>query len=695
MGNLVDEGHQIKFNGKLLSELATKPSRRIHWLPQDRVKMEQWLRANRTTAFLEDTSDTCLNQLALAIGLEFRRLDQEQKTLVKAKMRSSLKYTLNKLKLSGEVSERWDPRGKQVVLDWTQSKGRSLRGIQDGINNSPCAAPPTHHLTPPVLPTRFLPPERSSRSATPYSVQANFVETDLQRATEEFYRQKAHLDKFEDLISPRHKTNHQGAIAQYVSAVRDTRRHSDREVELSMGRGQAARKETPTADRTLARGRDHINLEPCKTSLRSLTPEMAERKSPALHESDSTKAHRKFIQKLREGSYLSGTTTKNDEGMIPEVDEVVWTSADEHFQQRLVNTSVPDTPPVPKRSAAGNRALRQQSSSNNKVLQRSSRPDQPKSPTSLYKEPSLVYPHPDLVNGVKWTFGMRLCLGLLVALDVLLQEWMACSRIVTAFRAGAACSRACSGICRQSKQAHSDCSQAALSPLEKGSTSPGQNTLSADILLHGLSTTAVPTLQSDLPASPFLTAIGGFVGKITGGGNIRAETAGRPFQEEAIATDMRESVSAVKIALQRQSPQSQPLDQSEVQTASQEQNHSQIVPPVPAPTDGLIQRYRSKVEDAILRMNAMINTRMNAKSDTCKSEDYKTLHKYYTGVSVVRTMSASEYLELSRDARPQDSIVVCTMAEATSIINRGPPTIPVLIPGTPNPQRLKIDTFLA
>ncbi|KAF5555101.1 hypothetical protein FNAPI_6230 [Fusarium napiforme] len=158
---------------------------------------------------------------------------------------------------------------------------------------------------------------------------------------------------------------------------------------------------------------------------------------------------------------------------------------------------------------------------------------------------------------------------------------------------------------------------------------------------------------------------------------------------------MRRSVSAVKAALQRQSPQSQPLDQNEIQTESQEQNHSQIVSPVPAPADSLIQSYRSKAKDAILRMNVMIDARMKAKSDTRESEDYKSLHKYCTGVRVGRTMSALEYLDLAQDARPQDSIVVCTMAEATSILNRGPPTIPVLIIGTPNPQRLKIDTFLA
>ncbi|KAF5576269.1 hypothetical protein FPCIR_12698 [Fusarium pseudocircinatum] len=120
---------------------------------------------------------------------------------------------------------------------------------------------------------------------------------------------------------------------------------------------------------------------------------------------------------------------------------------------------------------------------------------------------------------------------------------------------------------------------------------------------------------------------------------------------------MRRSVSAVKTALQRQSPQSQPLDQPAIQTESQEQNHSQIVPPVPTLADGLIQCYRSKAEDAILRMNAMLNARRNAKSDACESEDYKSLHKYCTGVSVGRTMSASEYLELGRDDRPQDSIV--------------------------------------
>ncbi|KAF5555100.1 hypothetical protein FNAPI_6229 [Fusarium napiforme] len=460
MGKLTGEGHQIKFNGKLLSELATKISRRIHWLPQDRVKMEQWLRANRTTAFLEDTSDTCLNQLALAIGLDFRRLNKEQKTLVKAKMRSSLKYTLNKLKVSGEVSERWDPRGKQVVLDWTQSESHSRHGIRDGLNNSPCVAPPTLHLTPPVLPTydhqsrtpgtsntfssRHISQKHptASNSAVqsdsledgldrepedfyrqddhldqppPYSVRANFVDIDLERATEEFYLQKAHLDRFEDIICQRHRTKSQDAIAP--SAARDTQRRSDREVEIPMGRGQAARKETPTADRTVARGGDYINPKPYKTSLRPLTLEMAERKSPALLESDSTKAHRKFIQELREGSYISRPTTKNADGMIPPVDEAVCTRADEHFKQRLVNTSVPDTLPVRRRSGPDHTALRRQDRSEHKAAQRPSQLDRksisPRPRNIAVKESSPIYLHPDLVKGVDRT--VLFCLGLLLA----------------------------------------------------------------------------------------------------------------------------------------------------------------------------------------------------------------------------------------------------------------------------------------
>ncbi|CVL07187.1 uncharacterized protein FMAN_15316 [Fusarium mangiferae] len=147
--------------------------------------------------------------------------------------------------------------------------------------------------------------------------------------------------------------------------------------------------------------------------------------------------------------------------------------------------------------------------------------------------------------------------------------------------------------------------------------------------------------------------------------------------------------------LPRQSSESQPLNQLEAQAQSQGQIYSQIVPPVPAPAGDLIQSYRSKAEDAVSRMMAMIDARKNAKSGTRESEDYKSLHKYCRGVSVGRTMSASDYMDLSQSTKPQDSIIVCTMAEATEIFIKGPPTIPVLIVGTPNPRPLRIDTFLA
>ncbi|CVL07188.1 uncharacterized protein FMAN_15317 [Fusarium mangiferae] len=466
MGKLVGEGLQISFNGKLLSELVTKTSRRMHWLPQDRVVMEQWLRANHTTAFLEDTSDACLQQLAFAIGLDFRRLNEGQKKVVKAKMRSSLKYTLNKLKVSGEVSERWDPEGKQVVLDWTGSSGQTLRGIHDSINNTPCPAPPTHQLLPrawstddhqgrvpgtgnplpsnqmsqthPTIPPysmqmnpveddeleraaeEFYRQEDHIDQPPPYSAQANFVEVDLERTTEEFYRARAYLDQFSDLISARDKTKDQDTIAQYISVVPDTRRHSAREVDMSVDRRQAARKESRTAGQELARRRNYINLETQKTSSRSLMPEMAERKSPALHESESTRAHRKFVKELRRGSHMSKTTPKMNEPAVTAVEEATCTRCDEHYQKRLLETSVPDTVPARRQSVRDHRALRQRSCSDNKVLQRPSpsnqKPIQRPSRTVPYKELSLVSLHPDLVNGVKWPKAMWFCLGLLLAL---------------------------------------------------------------------------------------------------------------------------------------------------------------------------------------------------------------------------------------------------------------------------------------
>ncbi|KAF5542072.1 hypothetical protein FPHYL_11653 [Fusarium phyllophilum] len=48
--NSTQEELQIKFNGKLLSELASKTSRRIHWFHQDRVAMEQWLQLTCVSA---------------------------------------------------------------------------------------------------------------------------------------------------------------------------------------------------------------------------------------------------------------------------------------------------------------------------------------------------------------------------------------------------------------------------------------------------------------------------------------------------------------------------------------------------------------------------------------------------------------------------------------------------------------------
>ncbi|KAF5651904.1 hypothetical protein F25303_3805 [Fusarium sp. NRRL 25303] len=466
MGKLVGEGLQIRFNGKLLSEVATKTSRRMHWLPQDRVVMEQWLRANRTTAFLEDTSDACLNQLAFTIGLDFRRLNEDQKKVVKAKMRSSLKYTLNKLKVSGEVSERWDPQGKQVVLDWTRSSGHTLREIHDSINNSPCSATPAHQLPPrawstddhqgrilgtgnplpskqmsqttPTIPpysvqTNSVEDDELERTAEefyrqedhvdqppPYSAQANFVEVDLERATEDFYRAKAHLDRFADLINSTYKTKDQEAIPRYAYATPDTQRHSAREVEIPMGREQAARKESPTTGHELANGSDCINLETQKTSLRSLMPEMAERKSSALHESKSTRAHRKFVEELRGRSHMSNTTPKITEPAVTAVEEAACTRCDEHFQQRLLKISVPNTVPARRQSVQDHRALQQRSRSDDKALQWPSRSDrnsiqrQPR--TVPYKELTPVSLHPDLVNGVKWPKAMWFCLGLLLAL---------------------------------------------------------------------------------------------------------------------------------------------------------------------------------------------------------------------------------------------------------------------------------------
>ncbi|KAF5716318.1 hypothetical protein FGLOB1_2598 [Fusarium globosum] len=620
MGKLVGEGLQISFNGKLLSELATKTSRRIHWLPQDRVVMEQWLRANHTTAFLEDTSDACLEQLAFTIGLDFRRLNGDQKKVVKAKMRSSLKYTLNKLKVSGEVSERWDPQGKQVVLDWTQSAGQTLRGIHDSINNTPCPAPPTHQLAPrvwstddhqgqvpgtgttlsskqtsqmhPTVPSYFLqasPAEDDELEFAaeefyrqkdhvdqppPYSAQANFVEVDLERATEDFYRAKAHLDRFADLINSTYKTKDQDAIAHYTSVVPDTRRHSARQVAISVDRGQAARKESRTTGQEPASGSNYIGPERHNTSSRSLMPEMAERKSPALHESESTRTHRKFVEELQGRSHMSKTTPKMNEPAVTAVEEAACTRCDEHFQKRLLKTSIPDTVPGRRQSVQDHRALWQRARSDNKVRQRSS----PSNQKPIQRQPRMVPPKE-------------------------------------------------------------------LTPFEIHNSN----------IFFRKSSRSPPAIIADVtefaPAASFM--------------GLQSCRCMFPWPLEA----EQASTPGLLPSWIDSSCRCFRLD--------------------------LIETYRYKAEDALSRMIAMIDARKNAKTGTRESEDYKSLHKYCTGVSVGRTMSASDYMDLSQGTKPQDSIIVCTVAEATEIFIKEPPIISVLIVGTPNPRPLRIDTFLA
>ncbi|KAM0433230.1 hypothetical protein ACHAQK_009279 [Fusarium lateritium] len=139
MGLLEGEGDQLTYNGKFISEIASNSQQRVHWWPQDRLKMQQWLIEHRHSETSLKTAGSSLTTLARDVGLDLDRLDRKQRMVMRKKMLSSLDYTLKFFKQKGLIAESWDPRAKRRVVNWPEELVRDIGegqhvGVEDVTN---------------------------------------------------------------------------------------------------------------------------------------------------------------------------------------------------------------------------------------------------------------------------------------------------------------------------------------------------------------------------------------------------------------------------------------------------------------------------------------------------------------------------------------------------------------------------------
>ncbi|QGI88693.1 hypothetical protein CEK25_003649 [Fusarium fujikuroi] len=149
------------------------------------------------------------------------------KKVVKAKSEVYFKQ----LKVSiGEVSERWDPQVKQVVLDWTQSSPdstwntRRITLTQPTIPTYSAQANPFVEVDLERAKEDFYRAKAHLDRPPPYSAQANLIELNVQRPTEARYRSISHLDRVPDLESTALETKYQISMGRDTSARKESQR---------------------------------------------------------------------------------------------------------------------------------------------------------------------------------------------------------------------------------------------------------------------------------------------------------------------------------------------------------------------------------------------------------------------------------------------------------------------------------------
>ncbi|KAM0259985.1 hypothetical protein ACHAPA_010482 [Fusarium lateritium] len=95
---------QRKFNGMYLDDLCAESSRRVHWIPQDRVKMQQWLATSKTSIASLRSNQESLARLASSLGIA-HSLSHKHRLVLKKKLLSSLDYTIRSFLNDGRVTE--------------------------------------------------------------------------------------------------------------------------------------------------------------------------------------------------------------------------------------------------------------------------------------------------------------------------------------------------------------------------------------------------------------------------------------------------------------------------------------------------------------------------------------------------------------------------------------------------------------
>ncbi|KAF9766590.1 hypothetical protein IL306_000986 [Fusarium sp. DS 682] len=123
--------------------------------------------------------------------------------------------------------------------------------------------------------------------------------------------------------------------------------------------------------------------------------------------------------------------------------------------------------------------------------------------------------------------------------------------------------------------------------------------------------------------------------------------------------------------------------------------------PIPMPittsvVDGtFVCTYKRNTEDAIRRMHEMVTNLIDMSPCWGRADgEYQRLQECCTGANTGLILPGSEALQLSPHDKPPNNIIVCTMDEATTIFNRGPPSLPVLVLGAYIENRLSIHEFL-
>ncbi|KAF5020414.1 hypothetical protein F66182_7563 [Fusarium sp. NRRL 66182] len=132
-----------------------------------------YLTGSRHSSTTLGSDQQSLSKLAVALGLDFSRMNRDQRATIKKKLLSSLEYIIKQALKTGRAVERWDAKTKRTVVDWSDDVVQEVQSIKA----SGSGASRTVQSAMGLFEETETPPDNNSPPRTPAGTQSTRTNT--------------------------------------------------------------------------------------------------------------------------------------------------------------------------------------------------------------------------------------------------------------------------------------------------------------------------------------------------------------------------------------------------------------------------------------------------------------------------------------------------------------------------------------